>query len=455
MIGLRARLRSERGATAVLVGIVVPLLLAMVGLGSEVMVLSAADRELQRTADQAALAAAAQRPVVDTGAIGGFPLLAGLLAGLLHPGAPSAADIACPTAEHNAERSQVLGAFAAQLPTCDNGLVTVTPESDASDVLNEAEGLLGDLTGIAVTPTLEALLAAVGLPVDVEGLIPAVATPRVRVSVTGDVTTAFRQLIADDGAPSTLTREAVARRRFKNVLLLPTVPLCGLPSSLPLTDAVVNLLRDTLGGTELAHLLDSLGLLDIQPLIDLLDPLGLLGLGLDDVIAALGVDAVLDTVDPSDELPLDEALTAAGADCEVDLNQPLDVAVDATVALLEDARDLAAALPLPGADHLAGLIDVLLTDLSDLLDPGSAAPTLLEVVEAAANADEDVLVVLVGATHVPLLDLFAVPGRALQDAIAAQTGGGGVDVPTLLADTGTVARSVAAAQGAFRASLVQ
>ena len=217
---------DERGAVAVV------LVSAMVGLvavsmwGVSAATISGVKREAQRAADLSALAAAANLPLV----------------GVLSPSEPSTT--AC------AEATRLLGDNPSPLlnrlsvgppPACGAGVIvsqgaawdTVTAIQNSLNTLLNTTGLLNPLLcnplvnllldpllhGLNIASCTELRDALTNLPTR---LSPALITPRVTIRVNALVKPPVG--LAGMGDERALTVEAIARRRFKNVIVLPALP---------------------------------------------------------------------------------------------------------------------------------------------------------------------------------------------------------------------------------------
>jgi hypothetical protein len=132
--------------------------------------------------------------------------------------------------------------------------------------------------------------------------------------------------------------------------------------------------------------------------------------------------------------------------CEVDANPVLDANTATMFAGLTATGQRLDALGLPGTPIATSLV----RDLRDLAQPaGAAGPTQRELLAAAAQRDEHVLVVMTGltaTTAIPILDVFPVLAADLM----------GRDLSRLtLADLFGMTTATAQARGLFRASLVR
>ncbi|HVM13078.1 MAG TPA: hypothetical protein VM287_01945 [Egibacteraceae bacterium] len=438
-------------------------------------------------------------------------------------------------------------AFGDALPTCDNGRITVEV---SGELLDEVEGLLNDLT--AQVPLLGSHLenplqmatelfgSTLGLGINLHGLLPAVTSPRVRVTINDlEVASPMRGLATffdADGRHGTATdvdRTAEARRRFKNVLLLPVLDCSGTIADLHgfvqntihnlqipdnrLTPTALNRLqtladRGLISADTLANTLFNLLTLTEKLLLGLVTITGALlrpitGSDLGPIIGelkkrstapsapstittmlrninphSLGLDltgdvvgtiesvtdlALADVGDPGTLVgPLQDTFgtllgplpdTGSGAgDCQVNANEIVGPVVnDAGWVALQELRDALAALPAPLGSRLGTIMDLLIADLQDLLDPAANGPTPQQIIQQANEAEEEVLVVVVGSTAVPLLDFFPVPGGELHQLLETHTHGDDLDVRGLVNDLGDFNNAATDARGIFRASLVE
>lgn len=232
------RMQDEQGAVAVIMALLVSVLVAASVFGANSAALMAVRRETQRAADLSALDAAASLPLV----------------GILDSGKPQSS--ACNRAgDLLTDLKAPLGAdlATAETPTCDNGGVTVEARTDmplidtaittADDAIATLRQAVADALAAAgldpasnvcdplVAPTLDLWLTTLtdvecstlqgaldGLP---HNLAPAVLTPRVRVTVEG--TYHVPVPLPTFGGDRAVGAEAEARRRFKNLVVVPPV----------------------------------------------------------------------------------------------------------------------------------------------------------------------------------------------------------------------------------------
>lgn len=252
----------------------------------------------------------------------------------------------------------------------------------------------------AADPVLAAssILAALGAST-VElaaSLVPAVAAPRARAATDSALRPPLTGLTGTALASPDVEGEAVARRRLKNAVLLPVLELNG-------TCAVTGLL--------------GLVTMVTGPLSDVLSAAPTIG-----------------------------AAATQLSQCEVDANPALAANAATMYGALTATGTRLDALGLPGTP----IATSLMRDLRDLAEPsGAAGPTQQDLLTAATQHDEHVLIVMTGvtaATGIPILDVFPV----LASDLASR------DLSRLqLADLFGLMAATTQARGIFRATLVQ
>lgn len=223
---------DERGATAVLVGLVMPVLLALSGVAFGTLSMAGGDRELQRAADAAALATASRLPVVDVNSAPGL--------GDLPPGVGIVRGHACEVVEDNVAEAPMHQAFGSN-PTC---TADVRPfGAQLSDALQ---------AGLDVVPgnpgNVDPLLRSVNVP----ALLPGVATPYIEVTAGSELDPPLRALVSP-GGPVDLEATAVARRRLKNAVFVPAVDTSVVCQTSGLLGGSEVPLRDLLGNLTLLN----------------------------------------------------------------------------------------------------------------------------------------------------------------------------------------------------------
>lgn len=250
------RARRDDGAVAVLYAIVLAGVLAPVfALSTTALVRSTTNGELQRAGDAGALAGAAAIPFGDVNfarnflaATAGGPTDRRLRdLGLSYDG-EDPLDVACnDVALPNANDSHGLGSRYATAVSCHPSYVS------NPDVLTELEDCASGLASLpAPAPSLPGVPSVPSLPStpDLSPLLPALLYPGVRVDMSWHVTGPFDQIV--NGAGATETTTSVARRRFKNMVVVPEV---GLPRDHsinlnPLVGNVRNTAIDAMDETE-------------------------------------------------------------------------------------------------------------------------------------------------------------------------------------------------------------
>lgn len=249
-----ARARRDDGAVAVLYAIVLAfVIMPIFALSTTALVRSTTNGELQRAGDAGALAGAAAIPFGDVNFARNFlAATAGVDGtdrrlrdlGLSYSG-QDPLDIACNgVALPNANDSHGLGSRFATAVSCHPTYVA------NPDLLSELEDCASGLASLpAPTPSLPGAPALPSTP-DLSPLLPALLYPGVRVDMSWHVTGPFDGIINGSGATENTT--SVARRRFKNMVVVPEV---GLPTGdtinlNPLVGNVRNTASDALTETE-------------------------------------------------------------------------------------------------------------------------------------------------------------------------------------------------------------
>jgi len=187
---------------------------------------STTNGELQRAADAGALAGAAAIPFGDVNFARNFLVATsgGHISdrrlrnlGLSYDG-EDPLDVACnDIAMPNATDSHSLGSRYASAVSCSAGYVS------NPDVLTQLEDCAAGLASLpAPAPSLPGVPTVPVTP-DLSPLLPALLYPGVRVDMSWHVTGPFDKVVNDAGATETTT--AVAKRRFKNMVVVPEVGL--------------------------------------------------------------------------------------------------------------------------------------------------------------------------------------------------------------------------------------
>lgn len=199
-------------------------------LSTTALVRSTTNGELQRAADAGALAGAAAIPFGDVNFARNFltATSGGRLSdrrlrdlGLVYDG-QDPLDIACDgVALPNATDSHGLGSRYAKSVSCTSSYVS---NPDLLTQLQDCASGLASLPTPTPVPSLPGVPAVPTTP-DLSPLLPALLYPGVRVDMSWHVTGPFDKVINAAGATETTT--AVARRRFKNMVVVPEV---GLPT---------------------------------------------------------------------------------------------------------------------------------------------------------------------------------------------------------------------------------
>lgn len=347
-----ARLHTdERGATAVLVGVLLPVLLAVSALALGTFALGGGERELQRAADAGALSAAARLPVVD---VNSAPGLSDLKPGLGLITGPKANP--CEIVHDNLASAAMTEAFATNV-TCS---VEVLPFGyQLSDALQ---------AGLNVLPNHRAHLHPFLRNVDIPALLPGVARPYVEMTVASDFDPPLRGLVSP-GQPVGLEATAVARRRVKNAILVPA------------TDATI-LCETTLLGT------------------------GTLG----DILANVTLaDSVKDCwFDPNKTLAVPREPTLTILDDVATLMEDTDELALAAPAVRELRMDFADVYNPPTGGAVPSQWDLIEAAAADDED-------VLVILANPIPGGGGLLESLISASAVPILDVAAVPASCLAD----------------------------------------
>ncbi|MGH2771716.1 MAG: TadE/TadG family type IV pilus assembly protein [Actinomycetota bacterium] len=265
----RTRLSEERGAILVMAAVMIPVLLALVAGGMVTFSLSAAKHELQRSADQAALAGAASIPPADPMVLRSavpFPLPGTQAIYNLAPGfGPNLPRMGDPVADPRAvscaygssgltgDSASILGAFGeGSGPQSDrNGNPVSTMCADE----RIRPALTTDPNGTTPAECANALAAEaadrrpvlqplvnqlVRLPLD--NVLPAVFTPVMRVDAFSGIRPPLLALITGQNR-GTAQVSATALRRIKNAVVVPILPAQQLQIELGLNTSI-NVMTD-------------------------------------------------------------------------------------------------------------------------------------------------------------------------------------------------------------------
>lgn len=348
---------DERGASAVLVGLVLPVLLAASALGVGLYVLGGGERELQRAADAGALAAAARMPLADPNAASPWP----------GEGNDPAA-IACQIVESNLVDASLTSAFAPGHPTCEDGSVQVSfPRNALGRIISDPRSWDDDEDGGCVRQQdgLESSLpGVVGDTVDLSRLAPALTGSFATVQIDGTLEPPMAELVGvaatDQAQPAVdgvdVSVCATARRRFKNAVLLPVADCGALGGVMPDCEVDANPALDQTGDQAFGALEDVREQLDAR------------GLPGGDVIELLLQD-LQDIYDPEGNPPTQrEVLEAALADDEDILVVVGGTAGATRIPVLDVYPAASSAL----RDKLLENPDPSMSDLAELAEQGAS-----------------------------------------------------------------------------------
>ncbi|MDQ4148857.1 MAG: pilus assembly protein TadG-related protein [Actinomycetota bacterium] len=413
---LRRRVSNERGAVLLTVALVMTVLMLLVAGGISSFTMFGAQRELQKAADQAALAGAAALPPVNPGPlIDGLPLpgttseisVVGPVTGLdvpLKNVIPDPRAVACAYghAGLTGNSAALINSFgsaptAPPSPGCPNDArVAVSFSGGISNCVDGIVNRVKSLLPANLLPTLQPIIdPLIKLQNDLlllSAVAPGVLTPKVTVTVKSGVNPPLLAMVAGDAGVQ-LQATATAQRRLKNLVALPGGDLAG-----------VNL--NAIAAMPRSAVLEALAAIDRQ----VNDLTRGLGLGECHVINDFRTD-VADIYNPGSNSP--------------SVMEVIDAAADAT-------RD-AASRSGQAVDDLAGEAFLIVANADD---PSNLVPPLLRpVLQLAAPAALAVL----GPLQVPALDVAIVTAHNLED--------GTIDNPGDYSDA-------LGARGLFRATLV-
>lgn len=435
---LKDRVKTERGAVLVTVALVMTVLILLVAGGISTFTMFGAQRELQKAADQAALAAAAAVPLAYTGPILGnlenlpfpdgvtdpvFNILdsAGLDIPRLSQLAPDPRAVACAYGQDSLESNSasLINAFgtppASTSPICSDNRVVPTMQSTA--LLNCVNGLVGSVTnrvtsavgGIPLlsgllTPILTAILGDPTNPApgtvralvnDLNMVLPALLSPRIKVEVSSGFRPPMLSIITgEDGMQMKAT--AVAQRRLKNAVVIPITPGSGIQPSFNLNTA--------LGGQTRDQLLATLNTVNTQ---------------LNNLTSTLGVPGCNNLL----------------SDLQTDISDIYNPPSGPAPSMLEVAR--VAAQTAQGA---AGRTGVAVNDLGEaflLVGTGGQPVSVSTLLAPLGGLVVSLLSPVLGTLQIPALDVVPVVFRDLGNG-----------------DVGGVVVSAANARGLFQATLV-
>lgn len=420
---LKTRLSSERGAVLLTVALVMTVLTLLVAGGISTFTLFGAQRELQKAADQAALAAAAALPPVDPDPLLDLLPLPGTSSEIPVVGPVSGLDVPLkdlvpdPRAVGCGLGAQSLAGDSALLinsfgttptsppsPPCPNDpRISVSFTGGISACVDGiVNGLVNRLTALVPGNLLPSLLASVTAPLTelqrnlqlLAAVAPGVATPNVTVTVKSGLEPPLLSMITgSDGVQMQAT--ATAHRRIKNVVALPGDDLAG-----------INL--NSVAAMPRAAVLESLSAIDSQ--VNNLTQA--LQLGECHVINDLRTD-VADVYNPGGSSPT--------------VTEVIEAAAEAT--------EQAASRSGTAVDDLAGEAFLLVANADDPTSMGGLVPPLLRpVLQLVAPS----ALTLLNGLQVPALDVAIVAAHNLSD--------GSVDPSDIM--------DAVQARGLFRATLV-
>lgn len=253
--------RRDEGAVAVFIAIVLAFaLMPAIALGTGTYVRTTTGSELNRAADTGALAGAAEIPLGNLTFAGDYlnqitgsqlPGTTLQQLGITDPNLPNPLADACKAAVADATNSDNLAHSYAGTPSCDPEYIPQGGAlADLQNCLNgTTQGLLGGLGGLLGGLGLGGLNPTTILT-DLSPLLPALLDPGVKVTLTWKVKSPLDQIFTS-GNGSTQTATSYARRRFKNIVVLPVTTLGGTTINVdPTLQNVRSLVLNTLTSLE-------------------------------------------------------------------------------------------------------------------------------------------------------------------------------------------------------------
>jgi hypothetical protein len=234
--------RNDDGVVAVIVALVLAFaMIPALALGTGTYVRSVTNTEQQRAADSGALAGASQIPLGDINFaekyIASIPAGGVVSTTLQNLGIQNSSQLpdplkaACDVALADAQQANNL---AVAYSTYNTSTWCKAEYMADAGVLGSAQTCLNSIAGLNnITGLLRLLLQTLGLGAldptklltSLQGTLPALLEPGVKVTTTWHTKAPFDQVFGSDG--STQTSVAYARRLFKNAVVLPNIPLGG------------------------------------------------------------------------------------------------------------------------------------------------------------------------------------------------------------------------------------
>jgi hypothetical protein len=260
------RNRHDEGAIAVIVALVLAFaMIPALALGTGTYVRSVTATEQQRAADSGALAGASEIPLGDLNFaekyIATIPAGGAVATTLQNLGIQNASQLpdplkdACDVALRDARQAQNLAVAYADYD------VTTWCKAEYmanAGVLGSAQNCINSLAGLNnITGLLSLVLNTLGLGAldptklltSLQGVLPALLEPGVKVTTKWTVKAPFDSVFGSDG--STQTSVAYARRLFKNAVVLPNIPLGGTTVNVnPTLQITRTVLLDTLNSVK-------------------------------------------------------------------------------------------------------------------------------------------------------------------------------------------------------------
>lgn len=459
---LKTKARDENGAVLVIVAISMLILLTLSAGGIMMFTLYGANREMQKAADQAALAGAAALPLLRPGQVlDSLPLnpvysltenlgLDAPLKGLSNVPDPRAVACAygtrslvgnsstlvntfgaapnppltgyCNAAPWSSQRvAPVLNGLSTPLTTCLNSL-----SARVESLRVQAQGIVGGLPLVglvlstlglgsiteAVAKALAPLEKVVNSVKDLEALSPALLTPEMTVTVRSGVKAPLLSFITgSDGVQMTVA--ATAERRLKNAIVLPSTP--------------------ALTGVDLNNAL-------AQTRQPIMNALGTLNSQLNTILGAapggLGLSGCQNLLDPSSKIVRDIGDIYNPPTAPASGPRARDLIEGSSAAALRAASEAGTSI-----DNVAGEAFVIIRQGPNPQTLGTLVSGLLGPLGLSG---------LLGTLQIPAMDVAVVAAHNLEDGNL----NGDCD-PTTPTPPGDFICDLAAARGLFTATLVK
>ncbi len=235
--------RDDQGAVAVFVALLLAFaLVPAIALGTSTYVRTTTAAELQRASDTGALAGASEIPLGNLTFAGdylnqitGTQLPGTTLSqlGLSNPNLPDPLTDACTAAKRDAENHNNLAYSYANAGT-DSAVTCSASYVPQDSVIGDLQSCLNGATA-GLLNGLGGLLGGLGLGgldpnkilAGLAPALPALLDPGVKVTMSWKVQSPFDQIFSSSSGGKTQTTTSFARRRFKNIVVIPEATLPG------------------------------------------------------------------------------------------------------------------------------------------------------------------------------------------------------------------------------------